>query len=324
MSDQRYLGDYTIIKQVGQGPLGSVFLAEHRYMKSPYVLKVLPEELASDRPFVQRFEEDVASLVSLNHPNIVKIHNISFAQGQYFLVTDCIVDELGETTNLAQFMLSNGSRLDEEERFRLLRQIADALDFAHGKRNGGKPIVHRGIKLNNILIGKGKQGVELFLSDYGLSRIIGPGAILTRTYKMIAEAMGISHAIAAAKTGSERYPTPSVEAQKLTPLHLSFLQNYAFMAPEQKRIDSGKPVDIKADIYAFGVLTYYMLTGEIPEGCYERVSEKYEGLKMDWDRLIAGCMQVDPDKRPGQLIPVLDSIRQGKIQQPVLSCRSCS
>lgn len=319
MSEQRHLGDYTIIKQVGQGPLGSVFLAEHRYMKNPYVLKVLPEELSSDRPFIQRFEEDVASLVALSHPNIVKIHNISFAQGQYFLVTDCIVDELGETTNLAQYILGRGKRLDEEEIYRLLRQIADALDFAHGKRNNGKPIVHRGIKLNNILVGKGKQGIDLFLSDYGLSRIIGPGAILTRTYKMIAEAMGISHAIASTKPSTERYPSPSLEPQKLTPLHLSFLQNYAFMAPEQKRLDSAKPVDIKADIYAFGVLAYYMLTGDIPEGCYERVSDRYEDLKMDWDRLIAGCMQVDPEKRPGQLIPVLDSIRQGKIHSPVRS-----
>lgn len=317
MSEQRYLGDYSIIKQVGQGPLGSVYLAEHRYMKSPYVLKVLPDELSSDRPFIQRFEEDVAALVALNHPNIVKIHNISFAQGQYFLVTDCVVDELGETTNLAQYMLALGKRIDEEELFRLLRQIADALDFAHGKKNGGKAIVHRGIKLNNILVGKGKQGVELFLSDYGLSRIIGPGAVLTRTYKMIAEAMGISHAITAAKNSSERYPSPSLEAQKLTPLHLSFLQNYAFMAPEQKRLDASKPVDIKADVYAFGVLTYYMLTGETPEGCYERVSEKYDDLKMDWDRLITSCMQVDPEKRPGQLLPVLDSIRQKRNAAPV-------
>lgn len=307
MTEQRYLGDYTIIKQVGQGPLGSVFLAEHRYMKSPYVLKVLPEDLASDRPFIQRFEEDVAALVSLSHPNIVKIHNISFANGQYFLVTDCIVDELGETTNLAQYILGRGKRLDEEEVFRLLRPIADALDFAHGKRNGGKPVVHRGLKLNNVLVGKGKQGPELFLSDYGLSRIIGPGAVLTRTYKMIAEAMGISHAIG-------RYPSPTPDAQKLTPLHFSFLQNYAFMAPEQKRLDSTKPVDIKADNYAFGVLAYYMLTGEVPEGYYEPVSEKIEDLKFDWDRLITGCLQADPEKRPGQLLPVLDSITQGKIK----------
>src|ERR1700722_17850116 len=126
MNDRRIFGDYNIIKQIGQGPLGSVFLAEHRFMKNPYVLKMLPEELSTDRSFIQRFEEEVATLVAINHPNIVKIHNISFDQGQYFLVTDCIVDELGETTNLAQYMLARDQRLEEEELLRLLRQIANA------------------------------------------------------------------------------------------------------------------------------------------------------------------------------------------------------
>ena len=105
MADTRTFGDYGVIKQIGQGALGTVYLAEHRFMKKQYVLKVLPEELSSDRSFIQRLEEDVGVLAALDHPNIVKIHNISFAQGQYFLVTDCIVDELGETTNLAQYML---------------------------------------------------------------------------------------------------------------------------------------------------------------------------------------------------------------------------
>ena len=91
MSEVRTLGDYILIKQIGQGSMGMVYLAEHRFMKKQYVLKILPEELASDRAFIQRFEEEVNLLASLDHPHIVKVHNISSAQGQYFLVTDCIV-----------------------------------------------------------------------------------------------------------------------------------------------------------------------------------------------------------------------------------------
>ena len=183
------------------------------------LLKLLPEELSTDRSFIQRFEEEVGMLAALDHPNIVKIHNISFSQGQYFLVTDCIVDELSETTNLAQYILSRDKRLEEEEIARLLRQIADALDYAHGKKSSGKGIPHRGIKLNNILVGKSATGVKLFLSDYGISRIVGIGNVLTRTYKMVAEALGIAHAIAMPKTGGERYPNPPIDLQKLTPLH---------------------------------------------------------------------------------------------------------
>lgn len=309
--ETRTLGDYTIIKSIGQGTLGTVYLAEHRFMKRQFVLKVLPEELGSDRGFIQRFEEDVAKLATLDHPHIVKIHNISHAQGLYFLVMDCIVDDFGETTNLAQYIAAREKRFEEEELFRLLHQVADALDYAHQKRSNSQGLVHRGLKLNNILIGKGRGSIDLHLSDFGLSRIIGPGAVLTRTYKNVAEALSISSAITSLKAHQELYPNPSIETQKLTPLHLSFLQNYAFLAPEQKRIDSHCPVDVKADVYAFGVLAYYLLMRELPEGIFDMPSTR-PGHKWNWDALISRCLQHHPAKRPDGLVQVLESIRQSQ------------
>lgn len=309
MGDSRIFGDYCVIKQIGQGSLGTVYLAEHRFMKRQYVLKMLPEELSSDRTFVQRLEEDIAALATLDHPHIVKIHNISFSQGQYFLVTDCIVDELGETTNLAQYVMSRTKKIDEAELFRLLRQIAEALQYAHNKKGIGKGLVHRGIKLNNILVGKGKNGdLDLYLSDFGLSRIIGVGAVLTRTFLATAEALGMGAALAFTKTG-QRYPNPAIEGSKLPPLHLSFLQNYAFLSPEQKRIDSSIPVDFKTDIYAFGVLAHYLLTGEFPEGLFEMPSMRSNEYAYNWDALIRNCLHYNPAKRSEQLLPLLDSIR---------------
>lgn len=308
--DSRILGDYSLIKQIGNGSLGTVYLAEHLFMKRQYILKVLPEELAVDRSFIQRFEEEVGALAALDHPNIVKIHNVSFSQGQYFLVTDCIVDSLGETTNLAQHIMGRSARFGEEELYDVLLQIADALDYAHGKKIGSKGAVHRGIKLNNILVGQDKNRVDVYLSDFGLSKIIGIGAVLTRTYKLVAEALGASTAVAAAKIGQDRYPSPPIETQKLLPLHASFLQNYAFLAPEQKRLDASKPVDCKADVYAFGVLTYYLLTGEFPEGCFDLPSMHRKDLTCDWDSLVEECLRADPDRRPELLIPVLGGIHK--------------
>lgn len=303
--ESRSLGDYNLIKQIGQGSLGTVYLAEHRFMKKQYVLKVLPEELSTDRSFIQRFEEDVTSLSSLDHPHIVKIHNISFAQGQYFVVTDCVVDSMGETTNLGQYVQSRGKRLEEEELFRLLMQIAEALDYAHDV----KKIAHRGVKLNNILMGKGSKGVNVYLSDFGLSKIIGQGAILTRTYRVIAESLNIGHIAATpSKTSPEKYPNPPIELQKLSPLHTSFLQNYAFLAPEQKRLDQTQ-ADIKSDIYAFGVLTYYLTVGEFPEGIFIMPSAKAMEYKWNWDNIVANCLQADPMKRPASLIAALNELR---------------
>ena len=308
MKEAKILGDYTVIKQIGQGSLGTVYLAEHRFMKKHYILKVLPEEISSDRSFIQRFEEDIGVLSTLDHPHIVKIHNVSYSHGQYFLVTDCVVDELGETTNLTQYMIARGNRLEEEELVRLLKQIADALDYAHGKK-----LVYRGLKPNNILVGKrpGAQ-IDLYLSDFGLSRIIGVGSVLTRTYKNVAEALGVGSAISTSKTGQERY-APSIETTKLIPLHASFLQNYAFLAPEQKRLDAQKSVDAKADCYAFGVLTYYLLMNEFPEGIFEMPSERMD-FRWNWDSLIRNCLQSDPSKRPESLSEELDNIQSPAIK----------
>ena len=306
MSEVRTLGDYILIKQIGQGSMGMVYLAEHRFMKKQYVLKILPEELASDRAFIQRFEEEVNLLASLDHPHIVKVHNISSAQGQYFLVTDCIVDEFGETTNLAQYMLSRGKRFDEETLFRLMRQVAEVLDFAHNKSNG---IIHRNIKLNNILVSKGRGGIDLVVSDFGLSRIIGTAAVLTRTYRTVAEALGIAGSLYLGKSGLERYPNPPLDVQKQIPLHASFLQNYAFLAPEQRRLDHPGGVTSKVDAYAFGVLVYYLLMEEFPEGIFDMPSSQLSESVWKWDSLIEACLQVDPKKRPDSLVDAIESIR---------------
>lgn len=311
-TEPRLLGDYQIIKKIGQGSLGAVYLGEHRYIKKPFALKMLPEELSSDRTFIQRFEEEIGTLASLEHPHIVKIHNISFNQGQYFLVTDCIVDEYAETTNLGQYLASLDKKLDEEAIFDLLHQVAEALDYAHTKKVAGKSLVHRGLKLSNILVGKGKSGVELYLSDYGLTRIVGTGNVLTRTYKTVGESLGLPAQLFQ-KLGQDRYASQPLDPQKLSLLHLSFLQTYAFLAPEQKRIDAA--VDITTDSYAFGVLVYNMLTGEFPEGLFAQPSELDPQLKWNWDGLVSRCLQSNPTKRPELLVPLLESVKFSSPQQ---------
>lgn len=275
------LGDYAIIKQIGLGSLGTCFLAEHKFMKRQFVIKLLPEELSQDRAFIQRFEEGIGALSHLDHPNIVKTFNISFDQGRYFLVTDCIIDAYQETTNLFQYVSSKGGRLEDSEAFNIISQIADALDYAHLKKN----LAHFSLKPNNILIGKGKEGVSVFLSDFGLAKIVGAGLVLSRTFKSVSESLGVN------------FSQTSMSQKHLELLSQTFLQNYQFLSPEQKRLK--EVTGIRSDVYAVGVLSYWLLTGEYPEGSFPRLA----GV---WDNFVRGCLDINPEKRPKVLKEALE------------------
>ena len=286
------MGDYELVKEIGQGSLGTVYVAEHRFLKRPFVLKVLQEDIGSDRVLVQRLEKEVAALAMLEHPHIVKIHNVSYADGIYFLVNDCIVDDYGETTTLAQYISSQESPLKEEEILKIVRQIASALDDA-------RPLLHQGLKLSNVLIGRGDEGIHVYLSDFGLTKAMGPGFALNRTYATIAKLLG--------------------KNKDLAGFHNTFLQNFAFLAPEQKMWNEKGNQEGKEDVYAFGVLIYFLIMRRVPEGVFELPSEHFPHFKLGWDQLIISCLQEDPGKRPDSLLATLDKMgtkQEGKVASP--------
>ena len=230
----------------------------------------------------------------------MKIHNISSAEGLYFLVTDCIVDSNGEATNLAQYMSTRKERLKEDELLSLLKQIADALDYAH--ITGG--VTHSSLKLNNFLIGKSNGGIEIFISDFGMAKIISAEKVVARTFKVMADALSILPHI---EENEEKYSPIPIEGEKLSKLSHSFLQNYAFLAPEQKRFEQ---VNGAVDVYAFGVLAYYLIAGHFPEGIFPMPSVIAPEYFFDWDTMITQCLNRDPKLRPKLLLPLLEKKKE--------------
>jgi formylglycine-generating enzyme required for sulfatase activity/tRNA A-37 threonylcarbamoyl transferase component Bud32 len=299
-----FLGDYELVKQIGRGTLGDVYLAEHRFMKRQFVIKVLPKELAEDRAFIKRFESEVALLASMDHPHIVQVHTVSFADGAYFLVTDCIVDAFGETTNLGQYLSIHKQRLSENEVLELLTQVASALDYMHAKG-----VVHRNLKLGNILVGKGNKGIHLSLSDAGLTQLVGEGAVLTRMYASLAEALSLE------RPRADGYFTGAIEGSKLTKLHASFLQSYHFFAPEQK-LHRERTLGTSVDAYAFGVLAYFLVMRSYPEGFFPLPSKVYPDNRIHWDELIHQCLTPDPNKRPQSLSRLIDQMLSPRSHSP--------
>jgi formylglycine-generating enzyme required for sulfatase activity len=279
------LGDYIVQKTIGQGPFGVVYLAEHRFIKRPFALKVLPEEISSDPRNMRRFEMQVADIASLDHPNIAKIHNVSIHEGRAYLVTDPIVDGFGEAMNLDRYLSLKGRILTEQEQEQFILQIASALDYAH---EAGVP--HGGLKLSNILVAPDGQGVKFLLSDFGISKLIGEGRAFVRLAEEISKSLS---------------STGQLTTDKESNASKNFIKSFSFLAPEQKNIES----DInyaKCDGYAFGVLVYYFLTGKLPEGCFELPSRLLPDYHLNWDLLINRCLQNNPNVRPQKLASAMD------------------
>lgn len=297
MSEQ-LLGDFKILRKIGEGTLGETYLAEQRFIKRPYVLKVLPSELSSDLVFIERFELEVSRLASLEHPRIVKVHTVSCVDNVYFLVTDVVFDDNQETLNLASYLQARKERLSDDEIFSVLHQVAEALDYAHCRE--GSEMAHLSLKPSNILLSRSHSRLEVMLSDFGLAKIIGTGRILARSYKALAEAGSHLHFT------NERYRPLAISADDLSELTTSFLQTYAFLSPEQK--GRGK-IDSSSDVYAFGILAYYLISGTFPEGHFALPSEIAPEYQINFDPLVKECLQPKAEKRPKRLVALLDELK---------------
>ena len=297
-------GDYAILKELGQSSFGFVYLAEHRFLKKKYALKILPCELFSDLDAMGRFEKDIATLATLDHPSIVKIHNISSFEGKFFVTMDPVTDSQEETMNLDRFLELRDKTLTELECEAILRQIASALDYAHQVRFADNIFLfHGGLKLSNILIGKSDKGIRAYLADFGLSRMIGQEKVLSKLCENVEEALNIDPV--------------GIDDEKPWNQLRSFLKNYSFLSPEQKSVGGLGTVDYKCDIYSFGVIAYFMVTQRFPEGCFALPSQCRPEYKLNWDHLIYRCLQSEAEKRPSNLIQTMEEVLMKDIAEKV-------
>ncbi len=149
-------GRYEIIKELGRGGMGEVYLAEDTNLKRQIAIKVLPRQFALDKERLARFEREARVLASLNHPNIATIHGLEKAEGQALLVM-----ELVEGETLAERIIRGPLPL--EEALEACRQIAEGLESAHEKG-----IIHRDLKPGNIKI---TPEDKVKVLDFGLAKV---------------------------------------------------------------------------------------------------------------------------------------------------------
>lgn len=151
------IGRYSIVRLLGVGGMGEVYLAEDTRLGRKVAIKILPAEFALDDGRLKRFELEARSASALNHPNILTIHEIGEAGGVRFIATE-YVD--GRTL---KDMLRDG-RLAVDTALDIATQIASALDEAH---TAG--IVHRDIKPDNVMV---RPNGLVKILDFGVAKFL--------------------------------------------------------------------------------------------------------------------------------------------------------
>jgi serine/threonine-protein kinase len=144
---------------IGQGGMGVVYRARDLRLKRIVALKVMAPELAADERFRERFAREAELAMSLEHPNVVPIHDAGELDGRLYLVM-----RLVEGTDLRALLREEGA-LEPRRALAIVAQVAHALDAAHAKG-----LVHRDVKPSNVLLDRDEH---VYLADFGLTRSFG-------------------------------------------------------------------------------------------------------------------------------------------------------
>ncbi|MFN4260771.1 MAG: protein kinase domain-containing protein [Gemmataceae bacterium] len=150
------LGDFRVLRRLGQGGMGQVYLAEQLSLKRKVALKILRPDLAANPTALKRFQAEAEAVARINHANIVQVYAIGTANGQHYMALEYV-----DGRNLRDYLAKKGPP-DVLPAVSIMRQVAAAL-----QRASEQGIVHRDIKPENILITR--QG-EVKVTDFGLSR----------------------------------------------------------------------------------------------------------------------------------------------------------
>jgi len=266
------LGPYEIIAPLGAGGMGEVYRATDTHLKRSVAIKVLPAAMAADADRLMRFQREAEVLAALNHPNIAAIYGLEKFQEKtsggrkmtsgvfsgdtqsektpdvIFQTPDvyscALVMELVEGQDLSELIASSPglktrppSGIPLAESLTIAKQIADALEAAHEQG-----IVHRDLKPQNIKV---RADGTVKVLDFGLAKAMDPNG--GRTFRSGGHAGSEDPASVA----------PTMTSPAMTQMGM-ILGTAAYMSPEQAK---GRAVDKRADIWAFGVVLYEMVTG---------------------------------------------------------------
>ncbi len=265
---------FRIIRKLGEGGMGEVYLAEDQKLSRKVALKVLPSEFSDSRDRMERFMREARTAAGISHPNVMGIYDMgSERDPETDETVNYIVMEYVQGKSLTEFL--SGRTLSMADLLRLAERIASGLAAAHRLNT-----VHRDIKPDNIMV---DEGGEPKILDFGLAK-----------------------PIESVFSGESDAGTGTI-SQELTQ-EGKIVGTVNYMSPEQAR---GESVDTRSDVFSFGILLYRMFTAKFPFEGSDKVStiakileakqapvrQHNEGLPAELERIIDKCLQKRPDDR---------------------------
>src|SRR5689334_18960864 len=212
-----FIAHYRILRRLGKGGMGEVFLAEERRQDGRQVaLKVLAGALTRSETRLRRFRQEARAVLALNHPNILTVYEIGEAENTYYIATEYIEGEA-----LRNCLWREPVRIDEA--LGVAIQVAMALETAHAAG-----IVHRDIKPENVMLRQDRFVRDRFVKvlDFGLAKL------------------------------TDRESSSDPEAVKIPISETNpglVMGTSGYMSPEQAQGDS---IDARSDIFSLGVVLY--------------------------------------------------------------------
>jgi len=252
--------NYELESEVGRGGMGIVYCAKDRRLKREIAIKVLPPELSFRADIRQRFLREAETAAQLNHPNIVPIYTVEERDNLVYFVMAYIKGD-----NLGQRLQQHGPIPPVEVR-RILREVADALAYAHNRN-----VIHRDIKPDNIIIDEetGRAmvtdfGIARALTDSGDSRLTATGMAIGTPAYMSPEQSAGDHAI---DGRSDLYSLGVV--------------GYQMLCGQPPFVANNTP----------SMLVKHLSERPVP------VDERWPDLPQDLSRAVMMCLEKDPNDR---------------------------